>query len=265
MEAIRGMALLNSIEGSHARAVKDIESILPIIKHAPAHTYFDVLNSYAVEVGEVGRKEEARNVSRIVLASPFAPAYPEWKETARDLKEPSRSFVAVPSIEHAPIEVETTEAHHASEPKQPSKVVPFPLKEALKPTKPNRVTPQEFGDMTVDERAELVLAAIRSGEVRENDYIKLVISLGLLDSGPSDKVIDLEDEALLSDIIMIWCNMIEPEQFASVMSALRDCKDDQRRDEIIDNMITIAFKQTHTSMQTEQEWRLIVERRLPKK
>jgi hypothetical protein len=182
------------------------------------------------------------------------------------LKEPSRSFVAVPSIEQEPVKVEPIEAHHASEPERPSRVVPFPkLKEAPPPTRPNRVTPQEFGDMTADERAELVLAAIRSGEVRESDYINLVMALGLLESGPASKVIDLEDEALLSDIIMIWCNMIEPEQFASVMSALRDCKDDLRRDEIIDNMITIAFKQSHTSMLTEQEWRMRVERKLPDK
>jgi hypothetical protein len=127
------------------------------------------------------------------------------------------------------------------------------------------VTPQEFGDMTADERAELVLAAIKSGAVKESDYIKLVIALGLLDSGPITKVIDLEDEALINDIITIWCNMIEPEEFASVMSAIRDCEDDLRRSNIIDSMIMIAFKQSQASMQAEQEWRSRVERKLPEK
>jgi hypothetical protein len=127
------------------------------------------------------------------------------------------------------------------------------------------VTPEEFGEMTADERVELVLAAIRSGEVRESDYIKLVMSLGLLASGPASKVIDLKDEAVLDDIVSVWCNMIEPEEFASVMSALRDCKDDLTRETIMDNMITIAFKQTPASMQTEQEWRLRVGRKLPDK
>jgi tetratricopeptide (TPR) repeat protein len=94
MQAIRGMALLKSIEGFHHHALKDLESILPIAKYMPAHTYFDYLNSLAVELGEAGRKLEARNISQIVLASPFAYAYPEWQGTADDLKEPNRSFVA---------------------------------------------------------------------------------------------------------------------------------------------------------------------------
>jgi hypothetical protein len=127
------------------------------------------------------------------------------------------------------------------------------------------VTPEEFDDMTADERADLVLATIKSGAVKESDYVRLVIALGLLDSGPITKVINLEDESLLNDIISVWCNMIEPEEFASVMSALRDCADDLRRANIIDSMIGIAFKQSPTSMQTEQEWRLRVESKLPDK
>lgn len=182
------------------------------------------------------------------------------------MKEPDRSFIAVPSIQPDHAEIETIETNYASEPEQPVKVLPFQqLKEAPRPKKPDRITPQQFGDMTAGERTELILAAIRSGAVRQSDYLKLVIMLGLLEGGPPDKMIDLEDEALLNDIIIIWCNMIEPEQFASVMSALRDCKDDLRRDNIIDSMITIAFQQTGTSIQTEREWRLSVERKLPEK
>jgi tetratricopeptide (TPR) repeat protein len=93
-QAIRGTSAIKSIEGSHAHAVRDLEAILPLIKYAPAQTYFDVLNSYAVEIGEVGRTSEARNISRIVINSPFAFAYPEWQGTANDLRGKSRSFVA---------------------------------------------------------------------------------------------------------------------------------------------------------------------------
>jgi tetratricopeptide (TPR) repeat protein len=100
LEAFRGIAIYKAIEGYHDKAVKDLESILPIIKHAPAHTYFDVLNSYAVELGAVGRIDEASNVSRIVLASPFAPAYPEWQETHTELtlKQKNHSSVTVPRL-----------------------------------------------------------------------------------------------------------------------------------------------------------------------
>jgi tetratricopeptide (TPR) repeat protein len=90
----RSIAVLKSTEGFHESALKDLENLLPIIRHSEPLVYFDVLNSYAVELGAVGRNEEAKNVSSIVLASPFIHAYPEWQETARELKEPSRSSVA---------------------------------------------------------------------------------------------------------------------------------------------------------------------------
>jgi hypothetical protein len=59
----------------------------------------DYMNSFAVELCEAGRLEEAKNVSQIVLASPFAPAYPEWRETGEEIElrelRPSRAGVAV--------------------------------------------------------------------------------------------------------------------------------------------------------------------------
>jgi len=94
LHAIKAVSVLKAIEGSHAQAIKDLENILPVMKYAPAHIYFDVLNSYAVELGEVGRRYEARNISQIVIHSPFAFAYPEWLDTANDLRGSNRSFVA---------------------------------------------------------------------------------------------------------------------------------------------------------------------------
>ena len=116
IHAMRAISHIKSIEGSHKHAVKDLESILPLIKYAPAHIYFDTLNSYAVELAEVGRINEARNIMRVVLSSPFAYAYPEWQDTANDLRRSQRSFVAfkpskfipqnvlaMPAIEHGEI------------------------------------------------------------------------------------------------------------------------------------------------------------------
>ena len=95
VEAVRGMAVIKAKEGYHKSAVKDFERFLPLARNCDAVTYNIYLSSLAVELAETGRKQEARNVSRIVLASPFAHAYPEWQETARDLREPSRSSVAI--------------------------------------------------------------------------------------------------------------------------------------------------------------------------
>ena len=109
------IAVIKSLEGFHKLAVKDLERLLPIVKYAEPKLYYDFLNSLAFELGEVGRKYEARNVIQHVLESPFIIAYPEWRETAEDLKEPNRSFavlnptrprrrakiLSMPVIEHA--------------------------------------------------------------------------------------------------------------------------------------------------------------------
>ncbi|MEN3333223.1 MAG: hypothetical protein V7641_2588 [Blastocatellia bacterium] len=95
LNAVKAISILKAMEGNHAQAVKDLENILPLMKYVPAHIYFDLLNSYAVELGEVGRKAEARDIARTVLASPFAFAYPEWRETAEELKAANRSTVVV--------------------------------------------------------------------------------------------------------------------------------------------------------------------------
>ena len=94
IDILKSIAVIKAKEGFHKSALRELESLIPIIRHAEPLVYFDVLNSLTVELCEAGRKQEAQNVSRIVLASPFIRAYPEWQETARDLREPSRSSVA---------------------------------------------------------------------------------------------------------------------------------------------------------------------------
>ena len=114
VDALRGIAVRKARAGDHNHAIKDLERILPLIKYAPPHIYFAYLNSLAVELGEVGRKYEARNICHHILASPLAIAYPEWRETAEELKGPNKSFASVdppsprlgnllsmPAVEHA--------------------------------------------------------------------------------------------------------------------------------------------------------------------
>jgi hypothetical protein len=271
LEALRGMAILKAREGFHGSSIKDLESCLPFARYADPLSYYDYLNSYAVELSEAGRKDEARNVSRIVLASPLAFAYPEWQETAQELKEPNRAFISVPSIESDPVEIEPHEnvvsiqAHKAVEPEEPASVISFPpLREAPRPEQPKLLKSQEVEYMNLAEKREFIMAAIKSGRIPESEYKKMIYLLGLVESGPANQIIDLEDAALLNSIIMRWCNLIEPEQFAAVMSALRDCKEDWRRKAIMDDMIAIAYQQT-SSINSEREWREKVECRLPEK
>ena len=50
-----------------------------LLNFCPVHS------SLAVEYGEIGRIEEASNICKVVLASPCALAYPEWRETGSEI------------------------------------------------------------------------------------------------------------------------------------------------------------------------------------
>ncbi len=101
IEASRCIAIVKAKEGFRREALKDIESLFPLVKYATPNIYYQYLNSYAVELGEVGRIQEAQNVCNIVLASPYAFAYPEYRETGAEIAlkgYKSRSVVLVPEL-----------------------------------------------------------------------------------------------------------------------------------------------------------------------
>jgi tetratricopeptide (TPR) repeat protein len=98
IEALRGIVVIKAKEGFNKQALQDLEQMLPLARYGDVRTYYDYLNSLAVELGESGRVEEAQNVCRITLASPYAFAYPEWRETEQDLAlrgYKSRSLVPI--------------------------------------------------------------------------------------------------------------------------------------------------------------------------
>jgi hypothetical protein len=89
LTAQQNIAVMKSMYGDHRAALAHLESLLPLVKSVGAsqpYKYCLYLNSLAVELGEVGRIEEARNICKITLASPYAFAYPEWRETSDDLE-----------------------------------------------------------------------------------------------------------------------------------------------------------------------------------
>ncbi len=100
--ASRMTAVVKSMEDDHRGAVADLERILPLARMASSvqpYAYYDYLNTLAVELLELGRIEPARRASEIAVASPFARAYPEWRETFEDIEargqRSSRSIVGV--------------------------------------------------------------------------------------------------------------------------------------------------------------------------
>lgn len=93
------IAVVRSIHGDHKQALDDLERLFPLVqaigKQYPAF-YYEYLNSLAVELGEVGRIDEAKAACAITLASPFSAVYQNWSET-RDELEAKRTS-ATPSV-----------------------------------------------------------------------------------------------------------------------------------------------------------------------
>lgn len=95
--AIKGIAVIKSIEGFDAQALRDLSNLTPILRYTEPIAYFDCLNSYSVELIKAGRLDEASNITELVQATPFASAYPEWRETFSEVrsKRKRRSTVAI--------------------------------------------------------------------------------------------------------------------------------------------------------------------------
>lgn len=98
----KNIAVVKSLRGDHRGALADLERMAGFAKAVGSihpQMYYDYLNSLAVEYGELGRLQEAARASRIALSSPFAAAYPEWRQTFDDVESrrqrPSHSAVAV--------------------------------------------------------------------------------------------------------------------------------------------------------------------------
>jgi hypothetical protein len=97
VDSIRSIAGLKATEGLHSHALEDLKAVLPMLSYCEDIVQYNTLNSYAVELTEAGQLTEAENVGRLVLASRYAPFYPEWHETYKDIQERfhrRRSFVA---------------------------------------------------------------------------------------------------------------------------------------------------------------------------
>ena len=95
-----------SIHGDHRQALDGLEKLFPLVRlagnqHPPL--YYDYLNSLAVELGFVGRLDEAHATLNIALASPFAAAYPNWTETREELEaQRTRATPSIVAISQSP-------------------------------------------------------------------------------------------------------------------------------------------------------------------
>jgi tetratricopeptide (TPR) repeat protein len=130
LDAAIGIAALFGGQGKHDKAVEYLESVLPhASKLGDVPLQFDLRNSYATELAEIGKTEDAQKVIEPVIYSPYTRYYPNWPETAREIQEKSsrktmmilnRSNVIDFPIKEAqePEAIEETEAK-ADEPRYP--------------------------------------------------------------------------------------------------------------------------------------------------
>lgn len=78
------IAVQLSIDGDHLSALRILESIRPLVRAATKIepvVQTDYLNSYALELAQVGRIDEAENIARIVIGSSAVNHFPEYKAT----------------------------------------------------------------------------------------------------------------------------------------------------------------------------------------
>jgi tetratricopeptide (TPR) repeat protein len=180
VSAAKGIAVFKANEGSHNTAIKELEALYPITRYINDRIYYDYLNSYAVELGEAGRIEEALKVSRITLASPFAFAYPEWRETGQDLAlRGYRSRSSVPIIQSFPGNiVQMPQREPSATRTHPAIFGPAPVR-SLEKWKEKKMVKEPNGEDKIDTKKmserELILKIIElssnenitEGELRE--------------------------------------------------------------------------------------------------
>ena len=277
----RNIAIHKGIDGDHRGALADLERLLPLartISKWHPYSYYEHLNSLAVELGEVGRLEEAQRACRIALTSPYAIAYPEWIETCDELtlksRKANRSVVAISrkefqSEDHADEELSReptslTTQEQADEPG--NKLLLFrrrafntqqpPLYSHLE-ANPNQLT-------LAQKRSRIVDIACNLPEDALDQLLELANEL---DDRPAQahrpREINLEQRGTLEMMMSLWATGdLKLEDHIAVLSSLRDCDNDLRRNNIINSMISYMFRFTQERMESEHFWRKRFEARL---
>lgn len=202
--ALQNIAMIRSIAGDHRAALADLERLFPLVRAiAEPYKYHHYLNSYAVELGEAGHIEEAHHVSRIVLASPYAFAYPEWRETANDIALRGYRSRSVTSFRHkdsvsnnvlrlpAPEPARSASARfisgHHEEAAQVFDLLEWKKKMGKEPNgNPKDTTSEEIGRMTNKELLVEILQRTSSKEMSENKLRKILEYVLQVESEPED-------------------------------------------------------------------------------
>ena len=218
------IAVWKARDGSHRAALSGLEKLFPLARSVGRwhpHVYYDYLNSLAVELANNGRVTEARNASRVVLASAFAPAYPEWRETYDEisLKLPrsSRSVVAwsqLPAGHTAdlrkvlPLRMSVALERHGTHPVTDRPAPVISLADWREPARaeggrgPAELSIEEFERMSLSEKKEAFVELLLAGDsvdeskmdaafraLSPNDRLMLLVDLILGPRGTDERIV----------------------------------------------------------------------------
>ncbi|MGH9761926.1 MAG: hypothetical protein ACREDR_27085, partial [Blastocatellia bacterium] len=111
VHALRNLAISRALLGDHTNALSMLSSSLPIMRNVATSypsDFFSHLNSLAIEMGEVGRIDEANRLIDFVLRNPLAKHRPQWHDTKLELAtKPRLVFPAFTMALGAPADART--------------------------------------------------------------------------------------------------------------------------------------------------------------
>jgi hypothetical protein len=102
INALFQVSFIRSEQGDYKQSLAVLNDLWPMVgRLSKEHPHLPYLfhNHVACDLLELGRVEDARAHSAIAVASPIAEAYPEWRETAREIEtaSPQAILVVVPA------------------------------------------------------------------------------------------------------------------------------------------------------------------------
>ena len=306
------IAIIRGILGDNKGALAVLEGLAsPIRLLAAKHPsfFYSYANSLAVEYGEVGRIEEARNALRIALSTPFAYQLPDMRNTAEGIEQKARrashsavatsavSFDFAESVEDEITnssvisigrnffddgEMDDSECADSDENqftatsrslafKEPVSLLPFPnlfadSSKAEKRPHASQINILHFFRMSVGQKRSLVMEVARDRNTSAEILDRMLEVAGVIGLGEDEKpvyktkTVNLEQGSFFEGLISLWLQgEVSPDDFAAVISAIRDCNDTLRRNNILDQMISYSFHASPQRIESEDKWRSLPE------
>ena len=155
--------------------------------------------------------------------------------------------------------------------KEPVSLLPFPnlfadSSDVAKRSRASQINILHFFRMSVGQKRSLVMEVARDRNTSAEILDKMLEVAGVIgldeDENPvyKTKTINLEHRGYLEELISLWVQgEVSPDDFAAVISAIRDCNDTLRRNNILDQMISYSFHASPQRIESEDKWRSLPE------